>query len=174
MKKTVLTYGIIAGLIVSAWLQIGILIGMENMAGDMGIVYGYTAMLIGFSFIFVAVKREREQQGGITFGKAFLIGLYVSLIGATLYVISWMIDMHYFVPDFMDQYASRMMEQLKNSGASAAKIQETAAQMQYYREMYKNPFFVVLLTYMEILPVGLLVSLIAALILKRKTVNTTE
>jgi hypothetical protein len=34
--------------------------------------------------------------------------------------------------------------------------------------MYKSTVFVILMTYAEILPVGLIISLISALILKRK------
>ncbi|HEX8268311.1 MAG TPA: DUF4199 domain-containing protein [Flavobacterium sp.] len=169
MKKTVLTYGLIAGAIVSAWLMIAMQIGHENMDGDMGMFYGYTAMLVAFAFIFVAVKSDRKENGEIiSFGKAFRIGLYITLIASTLYVLAWLVTYYFFIPDFMDKYVASAIEQLRANGASAAEIANERAEMSQYIEWYKNPLFVVLLTYMEILPVGLVLSVIAAAILKRK------
>lgn len=168
MKKLVLTYGLISGLIVSAWLVAVVAIGMEHMDNTAGMFVGYTSMIIAFSFIVVAVKNYRENHGGtITFGKAFRIGLYISLIASTMYVISWIIDYHFFVPDFMDTYAAHAVEKLKTEGASVAEINKTAKEMAEFKEMYKNPVVLVLFTYSEILPVGLLISLLTALFLRK-------
>jgi len=169
MKNIVLTYGCIAGLIVSAWLMIALMIGMENLGGEMGMVYGFSAMIVGFAFIFVAVKRYREQhQENLNFGNAFKIGLYISLIASTLYVISWLIAYYFFVPDFAEVYANHVLEQLKQDGLSTAELAAKTAEMEKFKEMYKNPLIVILYTYLEILPVGLIMSLIAAFLLKRK------
>jgi hypothetical protein len=101
MKKTVLTYGLISGTIVSAWLLFAVGIGLDHMDTDYGMFFGFTAMIVAFSFIFVAVKNYRDNLnfGTITFGKAFRIGLYISLIASTMYVGSWLIDYYFFVPD---------------------------------------------------------------------------
>jgi hypothetical protein len=111
MKKTVLTYGLIAGLIVSV-IMLGSMPFMKNIDGIWGMVIGYTSQIIAFAFIFVAVKtyREKEGNGTITFGKAFQIGLYISLIASTMYVISWMIEFHYFLPDFMERFTATTLE----------------------------------------------------------------
>ncbi len=169
MKKTVLTYGLIAGLIVSV-IMLGSMPFMENINGIWGMFIGYTSQIIAFALIFVAVKayREKEGNGTITFGKAFRIGLYISLIASTMYVVTWMIEFHYFLPDFMDKFAAATIENLKANGASAAKIAETTKQMAEYKEIYKSPVKVFLFTYVEILPTGLLASLLAALVLKRR------
>jgi len=175
MKKTVLKFGLIAGLI-SGSLFIGLMLLGKAGNDDFkhGAIYGYSLMILAFSLIFVCTKiiRDKENGGAISFGKAFLVGLYITLIASTIYVIVWEIDYHFFIPDFADKYAAHAMENLKASGASEAVIAKKSADMAKFSEMYKNPLFNVLLTYSEIVPVGLLVSLISALILKRKKTAT--
>ena len=85
-----------------------------------------------------------------------------------MYVISWLIDYYYFIPDFADKYAAHAIEKLKADGASQAEIIRQSAAMESFKTMYKNPLINILLTYSEVIPVGLVVSLISALILKKK------
>lgn len=171
MKKTVITCGLIAGLI-STSLYIGLII--LGKAGDIdlknGMVYGYTLMILAFSFIFVGTRivRDKYDGGVISFGKAFRVGLYITLIASTVYVIVWQIDNYFFIPDFAGKYSEHILSELKASGASEAEMAKQTAAMARFREMYRNPIFVILMTYLEILPVGLLVSLISAWVLKRK------
>jgi len=77
-------------------------------------------------------------------------------------------DYYLFIPDFIDRYTLHVLKNAKADGASAAEISKKAAEMANFKEMYKNPLFVVLITYAEVFPIGLLISLISALILKRK------
>lgn len=171
MKKTIFICGLIAGLI-STSLFIGLMI--LGKAGDAdfknGMLYGYTLMILAFSLIFVGTKITRDKYNGgeISFGKAFRVGLYITLIASTVYVIVWLIDYHFFIPDFAEKYGAHILEKLKASGAGQAEIAKQSAEMTRFSEMYKNPLFNALITYSEILPVGLIVSLISALILKRK------
>ena len=173
MKKNVLVFGLISGLVVSTLMAISMVTMYNNPdAGHGGgsMIIGYLSMLVAFSLIFVAVKNYRDKQNGgvISFGKAFKIGLLIALIGSTMYVIMWALLYNFYMPDFMDRYCAQMIENAKAT-SSPAKIQELTEQMNTQKEMYKNPLFFVLFTYFEILPVGLLVSLVTALILKRKT-----
>ena len=171
MKKTVIVLGLIAGLI-STSLFIGLMLLGKAGHDDFkhGAIYGYSLMILAFSLIFVGTKitRDKHNGGTISFGRAFLVGLYITLIASTIYVIVWEIDYHFFIPDFAEKYSAHILENLKSSGASQAEIAKKTADMANFSEMYKNPFFNVLLTYSEIVPVGLIVSLISALVLKRK------
>lgn len=171
MKKIILVYGIIAGLIVTGMMAFST--GYFCAKGDFegGMIYGYSAMIIAFSMIFVGVKSFRDKYNGgmIKFGKAFKIGLFISLIASTIYVIGWLISYYCFMPDFMDKYAAVMIAKAKASGISADELAKKTADMAKMQEWYKNPLFVILMTYVEILPVALVVSLISALILKRST-----
>jgi Protein of unknown function (DUF4199) len=134
---------------------------------------GYTSMLIAFAFVFVGVKNYRDKfcNGTITFGAAFKTGLFITLIASTMYVITWMLLYHFLMPDYMEKYITHTIEQAKASGNSEVEIQAMITEMKPYQEMYKNPLFVMLLTYAEILPLGLIVTLISSFILKRKPIS---
>lgn len=169
MKKTVLVYGAIAGLIVAGMMAFST--GYFCARGDFegGMIYGYTAMIIAFSMIFVGIKSYRDKYHGglIRFGTAFKTGFFISLVASTIYVLGWLIVYYFFIPDFMDKYAAAMVSRAQAAGASAPELASETAKMAQMKEWYKNPLFVILMTYVEILPVGVIVALISALVLKR-------
>lgn len=170
MKKIVLVYGAVSGIIISLFLvsSIGYCYASGNFEGNM--VVGYASMILSFSLIFVGIKnfRDKQNKGIISFGKAFQIGLYITLIASTCYVVTWLVDYYFFIPDFLEKFSNHALEIAKSNGESAAEISEKSKEMETYREMYKSPLGIMLLTYLEIFPVGLVVSLICALILKKK------
>jgi len=169
MKKTVLVFGLISALVISGLMILFAIFGAYSH-DSLGMVLGYASMLVALSFVFVGIKSYRDNYNGglISFGKAFKVGLGIALIGSTMYVLTWLVIYYFFMPDFMDQYASHMIQQAQASGAGQAEIEKISAEMAGYKDMYKNPVFVILFTYMEVLPVALLITLISALILKRK------
>jgi len=169
MRKVVLVYGVIAGLIVAGMMIFSTSYFCSKGDFDNGLIYGYTSMIIAFSMIFVGVKsfRDKHNGGTISFGKAFKIGLFISLIASTIYVISWLINYYCFMPDFMDKYAAIMAAKAQASGITGDQLAKKTAEIAQMKESYKNPFFVILMTYVEILPVALVVTVITALILKR-------
>jgi hypothetical protein len=171
MKKIVLVYGIIAGLIVTGMMALSTAYFSAKGDFEGGMIYGYSSMIIASSMIFVGIKSFRDKYNGgvINFRKAFKVGLFISLIASTIYVIGWLISYYCFMPDFMDKYAAVMIDKAKASGISADELAKQTASMAQMKEWYKNPLFVILMTYVEILPVVLVITLISALILKRKT-----
>jgi amino acid transporter len=170
MRKTIFTYGLIAGAIVATIMVISMRIYADNSNFEHSMLVGYASMIVAFSMIFVGIKnyRDKFQSGTITFGKAFKMGLWIALIAATMYVVTWLIYYYCFAPDFMKKYSQMVLENLNKEGATAAEIAKQTEEMKMYGEMYKNPLFVILLTYMEVFPVGLVIAAISALILKRK------
>jgi len=173
MKKIVLINGLIAGAIATSWALGYMTLSHHDLNSNMGMIYGYASMILGFSLIFVGVKSYRDKQNGgvISFGKAFRMGLYITLIASTMYVVAWEImffntELH----EFGKTYSAHLLANMQKAGASAADIARRRAELQGWVEQYNNLFFNSAQTYMEILPVGLLVSLIAALVLKRKKI----
>lgn len=170
MKKVVLVNGIIAGLIVSVLMVASTLYFKSSGDHENGMIYGYASMILAFAFIFVGIKsfRDRYNNGLISFGKAFKIGLLIALIASTFYVATWLVEYFYFFPDFAEKYAEVELAKAKAAGATEAELAKQTAEMASFAKWYKNPLFNALMTYAEILPVGLLVSLVSALLLKRK------
>ncbi|GEO11849.1 DUF4199 domain-containing protein [Segetibacter aerophilus] len=172
MKKTVLTYGIISGLIVTAIMTTSMVYYRNNpgrVSNSSAMVIGYLSMLIAFALIYVGVKRYRDNEnaGTISFGKAFRIGLLIALIASTMYVVAWALLYNLYMPDYMDRYAEQMIKHAE-PGTTAVQLEETKAEMESYKQLYRSPLYFTLMTYAEILPVGMLVSIICAFILKRK------
>ena len=179
MKKNSLVFGTIAGVIVSTFMGISMaLMGCDSEnGGNGGMIIGFSAMIVAFSFVFVGIKNYRDKQNGgvVTFGKGFLLGVMISFIASTLYVITWAVEYHFFLPDFMDKYAAMQIKELHESGVSGAAYDEAVKSIESASYNYKNsPFFFAMYTYMEIFPVGILISLISALILKRKAPVTAQ
>jgi hypothetical protein len=170
MKKTIIICGLVAGVIVTSVMVAAMAGCFKNPEFEGSMLLGYSSMLVAFSMIFVGVKNARDKysDGTISFGKAFKIGLMIALIASTIYVVVWMIDYYYFLPDFFDKYSAHIIAKMKSSGASLAEIQKKTVELQDSGKLYKNPIYCPMFTYLEILPVGLLVTLVAALILKRK------
>lgn len=172
-KKTWL-FGAIGGVIASIWFTITAISG-SHPDFDMAELIGYTTMLLAFSMIFVGVKHRRDRQlgGAISFGKAFGTGFLIALIASSIYVLVW--EIYFFTAggDFIAEYAAYYLEQMRQSGVSEEQIAIQAAEMEQFSEMYKNPIVNILFTYMEILPLGAIIALIAALIFKRKQPKLT-
>lgn len=170
MKKIVIVCGLIAGFIVTIMMVITVSKCYRTGNFDGSLMLGYATMLLAFSLIFVGIKNYRDKQanGIITFGKAFRIGLYISLIASSIYVGVWLISYYTLFPDFMERYTEHVIKQTQSAGATQVEINAKTAEMADYKEMYKNPLLIILLTYAEILPLGLVVTLICALILKEK------
>ncbi|WP_410221397.1 DUF4199 domain-containing protein [Pedobacter sp.] len=174
MQKNILIYGLISGIIVSVIMLISMNYYSHcegNVDWNTSMIIGYASMLIAFSMVFVGIRNYRDKYNGgiISFGKAFKIGFLIVLIASTVYVISWLICYFFFMPDFLDKYGAHEIENMKSNGATAAAIESKLKEMAEFAAMYKNPFFNALMTYAEILPVGLIVTFISSLILKRKT-----
>jgi hypothetical protein len=179
MKKNILIYGLIAGVVVSVLmlLSMNYISHCEgNVDYTTSMVIGYASMLLAFSLVFVGIRNYRDKNNGgvISFGKAFKIGTFIVLIASTMYVAAWLIDYFFFIPDFAEKYSAQTLAELKASGASQVEIEKQTKEMANFTTMFKNPLFNAMMTYMEILPVGLLVTLISSLILKRKTINNSN
>jgi hypothetical protein len=176
MKRNIIIYGVIAGILVSVFMlftftYISHCEGKVDYSTSM--LIGYASMLIAFSLVFVGIRnyRDKYNQGVISFGKAFKIGILIVLIASTIYVAAWLIDYYFFIPDFAEKYSAHTLDSLRASGASKAEIDKQTIEMANFVRMYKNPFFNSIMTYIEILPVGLIVTIISSLILKKKTEN---
>ena len=173
MRKVVLTYGILAGVIIAVLMVISGSLASGFEENSYSMVLGYATMIISLSLTFFAIKsyRDNDNGGEITFGRGFLIGLYVSIIASAFYVVGWEIYSSIAMPNWMDHYAQHMIDAVKKSGGSDAAILQKTKEMADLKKNYNNPFFKYGMTFLEIFPVGILISVISAAILRRKPAN---
>lgn len=174
MKKNIIIYGLIAGIIVSILMlfTVNYISHCEgNVDYNTSMLIGYASMLVALSLVYVGIRNYRDKYHGgeISFSRAFKVGFLIVFIASSVYVVAWLIDYFFFIPDFMEKYSAHMVDELRASGAGQSEIDKQTKEMANFAAMYKNPFFNAMITYMEILPVGLVVTLISALILKKKS-----
>lgn len=168
MKQSIIIFGLIIGAILSINMVYMVNLCYNNPDFKSNDVVGYTAMIVMFSLIYFGIRnyRDKELAGIISFGKAFKTGILIALVGSTIYVVAWLFYYYLFVPDFIDVFIPHVLKEAAEKGPAelAAKTKEMAE----FKEMYKNPLLVVLITYAEVFPIGLVVALISAAILKKK------
>ena len=175
MKKIIITYGLISGGILAAMTAVMVPLCMSGTVDfSNGAVVGYSAMILAYIAVFLGIRNYRENHcgGAITFGKAFKVGILITLVTSAVYVIGWEIVYWNFLPDFGEKYAAYSIEKLRRDGGTAAEIAQMQKHMANFIEWYKNPFYNVGMTFLEVFPVGLIVTLVSAAILRRKTPPT--
>ena len=167
MNKIVLKNGLFGSSIVTALLLSVTFYMKANPEKEVSMFFGFAGMLLAFIFVVLGVKQQRDTNNGfISLGKAFLTGFWITLIISTIYVVVWLIIFYHFFPNFAEHYTDMAIAK-----ASPDEVDKVTEEMNSFKEMYKNPIMVILLTYMEILPLGIVFSLISALILKKKQIN---
>jgi hypothetical protein len=169
MRKIVLTFGLIAGAILSVMMLITLPF-QERIGFDKGAIIGYTTMVLAFLMVFFGVRSYRDNVAGgsVTFGRAFAVGLLITIVASVCYVATWQLIYYRLTPDFGDKYAAYAIEKAKKSGATDAQIAEKTKEMAQFSQMYKKPLVNIALTFLEPLPVGILFTLITAVALSRK------
>ena len=168
MLRRVLSYGVMAGAIVGLPL-FGMTVAMNgHPPAPYGAVIGYTIMLIALSTVFVAIKRHRDADlgGVITFWPALGLGLGISLVAAIFYVTAWEAALAVTHTDFAGTYANVLIEQEKAKGVTGEALAKFTAGMERFKADYKNPFYRLPVTFAEIFPIGVLVSLVSAGLLR--------
>jgi len=169
MKKTVLTFGLISGAI-SSLLMVVTLPFAHKIGFNKALIVGYTTIVLSFLLVYFGIRSYRDNVGNghITFKKAFAVGICITLISCIFYVVTWEILYFNFMHDFMDNYGADMIERLKASGASAAAVQVQVEHLKKMKEQYENLLFNSLMTFIEPFPVGLVITIISAGVLRKK------
>ena len=175
MKKTVLTFGLIGGAIMAA-MMFATLPFMDKIGFDRGEIVGYTTMILAFLLVFFGIRSYRENVGGgqVSFGRAFAVGILITMVACVCYVVAWEIIYFKFLPDFVDKYAGYAVEKVRASGASQQVIDAKLEQMKSFKAMYDNPFINAAITFVEPFPIGLIVTLISAGVLRKKKIAETN
>ena len=169
MKKTVITFGLISG-VISSLLMVCSVPFLHRIGNDRALILGYTSIVLSFLLVFFGIRSYRDNvaDGNITFAKGFGIGICITLISCMFYVGTWEVLEHTVFRDFMDTYSASMIAKAQASGESAQVVQAKIEKIQQMKIMYANPLYNVLYTFIEPFPVGLAITLISAAVLRRK------
>jgi len=171
MKKVVLSFGLIAGAILTVmmWITLPFL----DVAADHGYVIGYTTMVVAFLLIYFGARSYRDNVAGgtVSFGRAFAVGASIALVASVCYVASWEVMYYNVMPDFMDKYQAHALEKARQGGETDAVIARKKADMDKFAKQYRNPAFNAAVTFLEPLPVGLIIALVSAGVLSRRRRN---
>jgi hypothetical protein len=170
MKRTVLVFGLISGAISSLMMFLTLpLMHTGRVNFENGLVIGYTSIFLSFLLVFFGIRSYREQNGGtITFGRGFTVGILITLISCVFYVVSWEIIYYKMMPDFGDRYAQEAMSKARARGASEAELAAKQKEMDEMKATLDNPLMNAAYTFTEPFPVGLLMTLVSAAILRRR------
>lgn len=171
MLRRSLIYGALAGVlnivIVIAALA---LFGSEHLGGSE--LFGYLVMLLALSMIFVGIKRYRDEElgGVIRFGTAVTLGLGISLVASLIYVAAWEVNIAVGDDDFAEAYTEAVVAEREAEGVSDEALQAELDEMARWQERYATPLYRIPVTFTEIFPVGLLVTLASAGLLRNPDV----
>lgn len=170
MKKTVLTFGLISGAVIAV-LMLATIPFADKIGFGRSEVVGYTTMILSLLLVFFGIRSYRENigHGTITFGRAFAVGILITLVTCVCYVVTWEIMYFKLLPGFVEKYSAYMVEQLKASGASQQVIEAKLQEMKRLKAMFDNPFINAAISFIEPLPIGLPITLISAAILRKKS-----
>jgi len=163
MKKIVLTFGLIAGAILSAMVLVTLPF-QDAIGFDRGAIIGYTSMVLAFLLIFFGVRSYRDNVAGgtVRFGRAFAVGALIAVVASLCYVATWEVIYFKLAPDFTAKYQAHVLEKARADGESDAAIARKQAEMAKFAELYRNPAINAAITFLEPLPVALIVALVSA------------
>ena len=169
MKKTVLTFGAISGCIISLMMLTTVLF-QDEIGFDRGEVIGYTSMVLAFLLIFFGVRSYRDNVAGgsVSFGRAFSVGALIAVVASLFYVATWEFVYFNITPDFVEKYQAHIIEKAQQNGESEEAIAKRRTELARYAELYQNPAINAAVTFLEPLPVALIMTLISAGVLSRR------
>ncbi len=169
MKKIILTFGLIAGAILSAMLLISISF-QETIGFDRGEIIGYTSMVLAFLLIYFGVRSYRDNiaGGAVRFGRAFAVGGLIAVVASLCYVATWEVIYFKFAPDYFEKYQAHVLAKARLDGESEESIARKKVEMDDFAELYRNPAINAAVTFVEPLPVALIVALVSAGVLSRR------
>lgn len=169
MQRIVLTFGLIGGGVLAV-LMLATVPFQDQIGFDRGAIVGYTTMVLAFLMVYAGVRSYRDSVGGgaITFGRAFQVGLLISLVITVCYVATWQVMYYGFMPDFFDKYTAFALEKARQGGASEADLARQAKDLRDFAVMYQNPLVNIAFSLLEPLPVGLVFTLVTAGVLGRR------
>lgn len=169
MKKTVLLFGLL-----SAAVAIAMMLATVPLLDAWGYqktdLLGYGSMVLSALLVFFGIRyyRERAVEGRLGFGRAFAVGLLITLVSSLCQVAAFQLVYFRLVPEFGDRFAACMVERAEDAGATPEEIAETAEKAETLKRLYDNSWGNAALTFVQPLPLGIVAAGLSAFVLRRR------
>jgi len=172
MTAFIVRYGIIAGLIIGIPMLWRMLAAQPGEVPVVGMLLTYLVMVVALTAVFVGIKAYRDKVlgGVIRFLPALGLGVAISAVASLVYVVCWEVSSAFSSFDFIAFYKAYIIDAAKASNPTPEALQKAIAEAEEFAVMYQNPLYRVPMTFIEMFPVGILVSLISAAILRNPRV----
>jgi len=152
MKTTILRYGFFS-LIAAVVLFLAALVLGQELSSTTQMVIGYISMTISLLFVFFGIKhyRDQENNGSITFRKAFILGIFISVFAAVGFAIIDYIYTAVINPDWIANYVQTQ----RDLGYEGEIPDHTSSSLAVFM-------------FLIVMVVGIIITILSALILQRK------
>ncbi len=169
MKRTALRYGLYGVYLLLAFCLVRFLINPHPTNFDNQEIIGWVGILLSVVFVYFGVKyyRDKENGGSLRFGEGLKLGLLITIFPALLFGVYSVVYSEVLDPGFMDNYYAWQVAKVKSS-VPAAELQQKLQDMQKEREMFDSPLIQFVAMFLSVFVVGLIVTVISTLVLKRK------
>lgn len=167
MKKTILRYGMYSAITIVALFLVSF-IAFSGASYSVQEVLGYTSMIIAQLFVFFGIKHYRDQQNGglLSFTQGMKVGVLIVLIPSLIFGIFDVLYVQVINPEFMEKYYQDYLSQLRQS-LPPAEFEQQRAAMESQRAIFSNPAFNFLIMFFTVFVIGVIVTVISSLVLKR-------
>jgi len=170
MKNTVLKYGLYSFLTAAILFFIALYFG-QGLAFKTQEIVGYATMITSLSFVYFGIKhyKNHELNGEISFKTAFIVGALISIFAALGFGIIDVVYITKINPDFAEQYLAYEFNLLDaKTHLSLEEIELEKLSLQKQSEVFGNPMIVFFIMTMMVFVIGVITSLLSALILHKK------
>lgn len=168
MTRIILIYGFVAGFIVAVPMLWGMLSMTEATIPDNAALIGYVTMLVALTAVFLGIKhyRDRVLGGVVGFVPALVVGLGISAVASVFWAVGWEISLALTGFDFPETYLNASLDAARSRGASDAELRQIVEDGSAFARMYANPLIRFSITFVEMFPIGVLISLVSAALLR--------
>lgn len=168
MKKVVIRYGLLASLLIVVLSAIDMFLIAKVAGAEIQEIAGYLTMLISMVFVFLGIRHYRDMVNGgfLSFGEGMKVGVLIVLIPSLFFGIFDILYTEVINPGWMEQYYLDYESKLKAT-IPADKLESALKDLQAQKEIFSNPFLQFLLMALTVFIIGLIVTIISSLTLKK-------
>lgn len=166
MKKSVLRYGGLSVLFMCIFFLFSTL-GPFKEDFNAREILGWIGIFLSTVFIYFGIRyyRDRHNNGRLSFGKGLQVGLLILILPSVAFGLFSLIYIE-LNPEFMNNYYNAQVDQIKAS-LPAAEAMAKIVEMEKQKEIFMHPAVQFFAMFFSVFAVGLIVTVISALVLRR-------